>query len=72
MARPRRTTDRLSAFVLSEQGESALATPGPTSSPGWRGCALDEKTWNHPVVAGGLLLVSNGEEMVAFRLPRVR
>ena len=56
-------------IVLTESGELALVRATPE---GHREVvkfpAIEGKTWNHPVINDGYLLIRNGAEMAAFDL----
>ena len=60
-------------LVLAEEGDFALvAASADKFTEIARVPGIEGKTWNHPVVVGDLLLVRNGEQMAAFRLPLAR
>lgn len=56
-------------LILSETGEVALVEASPDAHHEiGRFQAIEGKTWNHPVIAHGKLLVRNGQEIAAFEL----
>ena len=56
-------------LILSESGEVALVDAKPDAHHELaRFQAIEGKTWNHPVVAHGKLIVRNGQEVAAFEM----
>ena len=56
-------------IVLTEEGELALVRADPKAHQEiTRFPAIEGKTWNHPAMSDGILLIRNIEEMAAFDL----
>ena len=56
-------------IVLTEEGELALVRADPQAHQEiTRFPAIEGKTWNHPALSDGILLIRNTEEMAAFNL----
>jgi outer membrane protein assembly factor BamB len=58
-------------LILTEAGDLALVKASADQfTEVARVPAIKGKTWNHPALVGDVVLVRNGEEMAAFRLPQ--
>jgi outer membrane protein assembly factor BamB len=56
-------------IVVTEEGELALVRADPTAHQEiTRFPAIEGKTWNHPAMSDGILLIRNIEEMAAFNV----
>ena len=59
-----------SLVIQNESGDVSIVAANPVRyQPLATIPALTDRTWNHPVVAGGRLLVRNDREAVCFELP---
>ncbi len=66
---PGNGTDQARIIVSTESGDLVLIQPSPDSLQELaRFSAIEGKTWNHPAIADGILLVRNTREMAAFDL----
>ena len=56
-------------LVLTETGDVVILKATPESLQEIASFpAIEGKTWNHPAIAGGILLVRNAREMAAYRI----
>jgi outer membrane protein assembly factor BamB len=61
--------DRGQLVIISDKGEAILAEISPSGlTERGKFQAVTGKTWNHPVIAAGKLLIRNGEEMACYDL----
>jgi outer membrane protein assembly factor BamB len=57
-------------LIQMESGDVALVEANPTAHRELgRFAALTGRTWNHPALAGNLLLVRNDREAACYALP---